>query len=190
MIAAVCPVVTDDANAANGYDIALNDTSPIPTSVQLTWGTSPSETLDPASGEGKVITSAATLQLGNSSGYTVYISGNPNLTGQTTGKTIPSTTSDKTLSQLENQWGYYGVISDAVATFDPSHSFKGMSTTQVAIAPEAESTGDVTKKVTVFFGARATGSQTADTYKTPLPCRSSLSLARPRPLVASLRCNK
>lgn len=125
MFAAVCPVVTDGANAANGYNIALNDTSPIPTSVQLTWGTSPSETLDPTSGEGKVITSAATLQLGNSGGYTVYISGNPNLTGQATGKTIPSTTSDKTLSQLENQWGYYSVIGDAVATFDPSHSFKG-----------------------------------------------------------------
>ena len=162
--------------AVNGWEIDLSGPSTITTqtnaSVQLTMsGKTIQGTLDAANAAtnpdeaGKVLTETATITVGNTDGYTVAVSGNANLTGRNnSARTIPSVSSNKTLGSMRNEWGYYGVLGDTEASWNPSTSFKAMTTGQQTVGTGGATTSNVTKKVTLFYGARVDGSIAEDFY--------------------------
>ena len=162
--------------AANGWEINLSGPSTTTTqtnaSVQLTMsGKTIQGTLDAANASsnpdeaGKVLTETATITVGNTDGYTVAVSGNASLTGRNnSARTIPSVSSNKTLGNMRNEWGYYGVLGDTEATWNPSTSFKAMTTGQQTVGTGGATTSNVTKKVTLFYGARVDGSIAEDFY--------------------------
>ena len=162
--------------AVNCCEIDLSGPSTITTqtnaSVQLTMsGKTIQGTLDAANAAtnpdeaGKVLTETATITVGNTDGYTVAVSGNANLTGRNnSARTIPSVSSNKTLGSMRNEWGYYGVLGDTEASWNPSTSFKAMTTGQQTVGTGGATTSNVTKKVTLFYGARVDGSIAEDFY--------------------------
>ncbi|MCI8827974.1 MAG: hypothetical protein HFE98_03895 [Ruminiclostridium sp.] len=162
--------------AANGWEIDLSGSSTTTTqtnaSVQLTMsGKSIQGTLDATNASsnpdeaGKVLTETATITVGNTDGYTVAVSGNASLTGRNnSARTIPSVSGNKTLGSMRNEWGYYGVLGDTEATWNPSTSFKAMTTGQQTVGTGGATTSNVTKKVTLFYGARVDGSIAEDFY--------------------------
>lgn len=114
---------------------------------------------------GKVLMEVATVTVGNTDGYTVAVSGNANLTGeQNSSHVIPSVSSSKTLGGMRNEWGYYGVLDDNEATWNPSTAFKAMTTGQQTVGTGGATTSNVTKKVTLFYGARVDDSIAEDFY--------------------------
>ena len=169
-------LTTEVANAANGWEIDLSAPSTTTTqtnaSVQLTMsGKTIQGTLDAANASsnpdeaGKVLTETATITVGNTDGYTVAVSGNANLTGRdNSARTIPSVSSSKTLGGMRNEWGYYGVLDDNEATWNPSTSFKAMTTGQQTLGTGGATASSVTKKVTLFYGARVDNSIAEDFY--------------------------
>ena len=162
--------------AANGWEIDLSVSSTTTTqtnaSVQLTMsGKTIQGTLDAANAAtnpdeaAKVLTETATITVGNTDGYTVAVSGNANLTGRNnSARTIPSVSGNKTLGSMRNEWGYYGVLGDTEATWNPSTSFKAMTTGQQTVGTGGATTSSITKKVTLFYGARVDGSIVEDFY--------------------------
>ncbi len=179
-IIAIAGIVTvlgrNDASAANGWDIPLNGpsttTSQTTSSVSLSLNSGTIQTnLDAANATanpdeaGKVLSQTATITVGNTDGYTVYVSGNTSLTGRNNSShKIPSITSSKTLGSMSNEWGYYGVLGDSEASFNPSTSFKAMTTSQQSVGTGGATSSSVTKKLTLFYGARVTNSAAEDFY--------------------------
>ncbi len=165
----------DEARAANGWEVNLQGgvmTSQSNASLQLTMGGKRVEgTLDAANANtnpdeaGKVLTEVATITVGSTDGYTVAVSGNVNLTGEkNSNHKIPSVTSAKTLGSMKNEWGYYGVLGDSEVSWNPGTSFKGMSTSQQTVATGGATSSNVTKKVTLFYGARVDNTVAEDFY--------------------------
>ncbi len=162
--------------AANGWDIPLNGpsttTSQTSSSVSLSLSSGTIQTdLDAANAStnpdeaGKVLSQTATITVGNTDGYTVYVSGNTNLTGRNNSShKIPSITSSKTLGSMSNEWGYYATLGDTEASYNPSTSFKAMTTGQQSVGTGGATTSNVTKKLTLFYGARVNGSAVEDFY--------------------------
>ena len=169
-------LTTEVANAVNGWEIDLSTSGTTTTqtnaSVQLTMsGKTIQGTLDTANASsnpdeaGKVLTETATITVGNTDGYTVAVSGNASLTGRNnSARTIPSVSSNKTLGSMRNEWGYYGVLGDTEAAWNPSTSFKAMTTGQQTVGTGGATASNVTKKVTLFYGARVDGSIAEDFY--------------------------
>ncbi len=167
---------SNEASAANGWDIPLNGpsttTSQTSSSVSLSLSSGTIQTdLDAANATtnpdeaGKVLSQTATITVGNTDGYTVYVSGNTNLTGRNnTNHKIPSITSFKTLGSMSNEWGYYATLGDTEASYNPSTSFKAMTTGQQSVGTGGATTSNVTKKLTLFYGARVNGSAVEDFY--------------------------
>lgn len=165
-----------EVNAANGWDIPLNGpsttTSQTTSSVSLSLSSGTIQTdLDAANATanpdeaGKVLAQTATITVGNTDGYTVYVSGNTNLTGRNnTNHKIPSITSSKTLGSMSNEWGYYGVLGDNEASYNPGTSFKAMTTSQQSVGTGGATSSSVTKKLTLFYGARVNSSAAEDFY--------------------------
>ncbi len=164
------------AFAANGWEISLNatttTTSQTTSSVSLSLPSgAPQTNLDAANAAtnpdeaGKVLSQTATITVGNTDGYTVCVSGNTALTGRNnTNHKIPSITSSKTLGSMSNEWGYYGVLGDSEASFNPNTNFKALSTSQQSVATGSATTSNITKKLTLFYGARVNSSITEDFY--------------------------
>ncbi len=178
---AVCTVVVTsgggEASAANGWDIPLNTTttttSQVTSSVSLSLNSGTIQTnLDAANAStnpdeaGKVLSQTATITVGNTDGYTIYVSGNTNLTGRNNSShRIPSVSASKTLGNMNNEWGYYGVLGDLETSFNPSTSFKAMTTSQQSVGSGGATTSNVTKKLTLFYGARVNNSAAEDFYE-------------------------
>ncbi len=166
----------EEVSAANGWEIPLNTTttttSQTSSSVSLSLSSGTIQTdLDAANAStnpdeaGKVLSQTATITVGNTDGYTVYVSGNTNLTGRNnTNHKIPSITSSKTLGSMSNEWGYYGVLGDSEASYNPSTSFKAMTTSQQSVGTGGATSSSVTKKLTLFYGARVNNSAAEDFY--------------------------
>ncbi len=164
-------------SAANGWEeelklVMASSSSQTSSSVSLSLSSGTIQTdLDAANAStnpdeaGKVLYQTATITVGNTDGYTVYVSGNTNLTGRNnTNHKIPSITSSKTLGSMSNEWGYYGVLGDTEASYNPSTSFKAMTTSQQSVGTGGATSSNVTKKVTLFYGARVTSSAAEDFY--------------------------
>ncbi len=166
----------NEVRAANGWDIPLNTTttttSQVTSSVSLSIGSGTIQTnLDAANAAanpdeaGKVLSQTATITVGNTDGYTVYVSGNTSLTGRNNSShKIPSITASKALGSMSNEWGYYAILGDSEASFNPSTSFKAMTTSQQSVGTGGATTSNVTKKLTLFYGARVTSSVAEDFY--------------------------
>lgn len=167
----------NEAFAANGWDIPLNSTttttSQTNSSVSLSLGSGTIQTdLDAANAStnpdeaGKVLSQTATITVGNTDGYTVYVSGNANLTGRNnTSHKIPSVSNIKTLGNMSNEWGYYATLGDSEASFNPSTNFKAMTTSQQSVGTGGATSSSVTKKLTLFYGARVNNSAAEDFYE-------------------------
>ncbi len=167
------------ASAANGWEenlVKVDLTTTMTTQVSATAaismgsGTTVAD-LDAANAStnpdeaGKVLSQVATVTVGNTSGFSVYVSGDAALTGRnSSGHKIPSVSSAKTLGSMSNEWGWYGVIGDTEASYNPSTSFKGMSTSQQSVGTGGATTSNVAKKVTLFYGARVNSSVAEDYY--------------------------
>lgn len=65
---------------------------------------------------------------------------------------------------MRNKWGYYGVLGDTEASWNPTTAFKAMTTGQQTVGTGGATTGNVSKKVTLFYGARVDGSIAEDFY--------------------------
>ncbi len=164
--------------AANGWEeelklVTVGASSQVMSSVSLSLSSGTIQTdLDAANAAtnpdeaGKVLSQTATITVGNTDGYTVYVSGNANLTGRNnTSHKIPSVGSNKTLGNMSNEWGYYGVLGDSEANFNPSTSFKAMTASQQSVGTGGATSSSITKKLTLFYGARVNNSAAADFYE-------------------------
>ncbi len=167
----------EEVSAANGWEeelkvVTASSSSQTTSSVSLSLSAGTIQTdLDAANAStnpdeaGKVLSQTATITVGNTDGYTVYVSGNTNLTGRnSTNHKIPSITSSKTLGSMSNEWGYYGVLGDSEASYNPSMSFKAMTTSQQSVGTGGATSSSVTKKLTLFYGARVNNSAAEDFY--------------------------
>ncbi len=177
VITVVNLIASRAVNAANGWEenlklVTASSSSQTTSSVSLSLSSGTIQTnLDAANAStnpdeaGKVLSQTATITVGNTDGYTVYVSGNTNLTGKNnTSHKIPSITSSKTLGSMSNEWGYYGVLSNSEASYNPSTSFKAMTTSQQSVGTGGATSSNVTKKLTLFYGARVTSSAAEDFY--------------------------
>ncbi len=177
ILASSFSLLSYSASAANGWEedlklVTANSSSQTTSSVSLSLSSGTTQTdLDAANATtnpdeaGKVLSQTATITVGNTDGYTVYVSGNTNLTGRNNSShKIPSITSSKTLGSMSNEWGYYGVLGDNEASFSPSTSFKAMTTSQQSVGTGGVTSSSVTKKLTLFYGARVNNSAAEDFY--------------------------
>lgn len=166
--------VSGAASAANGWEIDLSAgytsvATATDATVQLNMGGKEvSGTLDAGNAAnnpdeaGKVLTEMATVTVENSDSYTVMISGNEDLTGRSNpARKISGVASDKTLGSMKNEWGYYSVFGDDAATWNPNISFSKMTNATVG---SGTAQGKVTKKITLFYGARVDDTIPEDFY--------------------------
>lgn len=166
----------EEASAANGWEIPLNTTTTVSSqtdssvSISIGSGTVQAD-LDAANAStnpdeaGKVLSQTATITVGNTDGYTVYVSGVSNLTGiDDDNHVIPSVRTSKTLGEMSNEWGYYAVFGDNEASFDPSVGFKAMTYSRQSVGAGESTTNSVTKKLTLFYGARVDDTIAEDFY--------------------------
>lgn len=65
---------------------------------------------------------------------------------------------------MSNEWGYYATLGDSETSFNPSTSFKAMTTGQQSVGTGGATTSNVTKKLTFFYGARVNSSAAEDFY--------------------------
>lgn len=162
------------ASAANGWEIDLSAgytsvATATDATVQLSMGGKEvSGTLDVGNAAnnpdeaGKVLTETATVTVENSDSYTVMISGNEDLTGRNNpARKLSGVASDKTLGNMKNEWGYYSVFGDDFATWNPTVSFSKMTSATVG---SGAAQGKVTKKITLFYGARVDDTIPEDFY--------------------------
>ena len=154
-------------NGMNGYEIDLNAGGDLKaSSVSITMGNSTGNgQLDASSTDpnksSSLVKRTASIEIGATDGYTVALSGNPNLTGTDTNNKIPTVTSNTTLAQMMNQWGWYSVEGNVDCS--ALQALKQMKTNGDIIASGTLS-AKATKEFTMCFGARVDGNQAADTY--------------------------
>ncbi len=164
-ILAISPI-TNKADAANGRDEELKNYRESASAVTLSMDSGTNSTINPGNTNTNVgvVKRTASVTLGNTNGYSVYIRANSaNLTGSNSSNTIPSVTSNSTLSQMTDKWGWNGNVGDSVTDCSLSDVFKQMTTSNQTLGTGgAVSSG--TKKVTMCFGTRVSEAKVADTY--------------------------
>lgn len=178
MITILMVVATPGGNQAQAVNSWKDDlqggtmTSQIDASIQLTLGGKRiEETLNASDAatnpdeSGKVLTEVATITVENTDSYMVTVSGNTNLTGESNSKhLIPSISHEKTLGSMQNEWGYYGVLGDSEETWNPNTNFKALTSNQQTIGTGGTTIDNITKKVTLFYGARVDDTIMEDFY--------------------------
>ena len=103
-----------DTTLADGTKVDLSTGGdPVASSISITMGGTENGQLnagstDPNKSAG-LVKRTASVQIGVTDGYSVTISGNPNLTGINSNNKIPTVTTNTTLAQMNNQWGWYSV---------------------------------------------------------------------------------
>ncbi len=151
-------------NAANGWDIDLNagGDEAEASSVTISLGTETSSVTLNAKNPSKLqgmIKKTANVTIGATDGYTIKVSGNPNLTSG--GNTIQGVSSVTTLNQMSNRWGWYYV--DGNTNCSESASYKGMSSAGETVG-SGELVSTTTKTITMCFGAKIDASQPGGNY--------------------------
>lgn len=111
-----------------------------------------------------VVKRTASITIGATDGYTIKVSGNPNLTGKkNSANKIASTASGVTLTNMaNNRWGWYSVDGDVDCS--NTNVFKAMTTAGETVASGSLDTTMV-KNLTMCFGAKVDTNQAADTYE-------------------------
>lgn len=159
--------VMDGASAANGYEQDLLNYEMAPAAVTLTMDSGVNGVIRAGDTDASmgVIKRTASLSVGTTNGYTVYLrANNANLTGKDVANSIPSVTSNSTLAQMLDRWGWYGVLGDVVADCDPLGTFKQIPITNTTLGRGGVTTETVNKKITMCFGTRVSGAKAADVY--------------------------
>lgn len=149
-------------HAANGWEIDLKNYADTlgGSSISISIGGTNNEILNAEKGIAQgMIKQTANVEFGATNGYTVKISGTPNLTGASTKATIPSAA--LTLGNMVNQWGWYAV--NGAADCSETNVYKAMTTAGTQIDNGVLADGG-TKTYTMCFGMRVNGNQAADTY--------------------------
>lgn len=155
-----------DTTLADGTKVDLSTGGdPVASSISITMGGTENGQLnagstDPNKSAG-LVKRTASVQIGATDGYSVTISGNPNLTGINSNNKIPTVTTNTTLAQMNNQWGWYSVEGNVDCS--ALQTMKQMKTTGEQIA-SGVLTVAITKQYTMCFGAKVNGNQAADTY--------------------------
>ncbi len=154
-------------SAVNGWEVDLNAGGTAEaSSVSITMGGGTANgqlsagSTDPNKSAG-LVKRTASVEIGATDGYTVTLSGNPNLTGVDGSNKIPTVTSNTTLAQMNNQWGWYTAEGDVDCS--ALQTMKQMKTTGDQIAAGTLN-AKTTKQFTMCFGAKVNGNQAADTY--------------------------
>ncbi len=164
-ILAISPI-TNKTDAANGWDEELKNYRESASTVTLSMDSGTNSVVNAGNTNTNVgvVKRTASVTLGNTNGYSVYIRANSaNLTGSNSSNTIPSVTSNSTLSQMTDKWGWNGSVGDNVTDCSLSDVFKQMTTSNQTLGTGgAISSG--TKKVTMCFGTRVSEAKVADTY--------------------------
>lgn len=154
-------------NGMYGYEIDLNsEGKTTASSVSITMGgeTTNGELNASSANPNKsagLVKRSFSVQIGATDGYSVTLSGNPNLTGTNSNNKIPTVTSNTTLAQMNNQWGWYSAEGDVDCS--ALQVMKPMKSTGDQIATGTLS-ATTAKQFTMCFGAKVNGNQTADTY--------------------------
>lgn len=165
-VIAISPI-TNKADAANGWEENLLNYELSPAAVTLTMDSGTNGVIRAGNTDGNtsVIKRTANLSIGTTSGYTVYMrANNTSLTGKDAANTIPSITSNSTLAQMLDKWGWYGELGDTTADCNPSGTFKQVPTSNTTIGTGGATTSTINKKITMCFGTRISGNKAADTY--------------------------
>lgn len=159
--------IAEWVDAANGWEIDLNAGGDLEaSSVSITMGGNNengqlnASSADPNESAG-LVKRTASVEIGATDGYIVTLSGNPDLTGVNSNNRIPTVTSNTTLAQMNNQWGWYAVEGDADCS--ALQTMKQMKSTGDQIAAGTLD-AKTTKQFTMCFGAKVNGEQVADTY--------------------------
>ncbi len=164
-IVAISPI-TDKADAANGWDEELKNYRETASTVTLSMDSGTNSVVNAGNTNTNVgvVKRTASVTLGNTNGYSVYIRANSaSLTGSNSSNAIPGVTSNSTLSQMTDKWGWNGSVGDSVTDCSLSDVFKQMTTSNQTLGTGgAVSSG--TKKVTMCFGTRVSEAKVADTY--------------------------
>ncbi len=154
----------EPVSAANGWDIDLNAGSDEAeaSSVTISLGAETSSVTLNAKNPSKlqgIIKKTANVTIGATDGYTIKVSGNPNLTSG--GNTIQGVSGATTLNQMSNRWGWY--YADDNANCSESASYKGMLSTGETVG-NGELSSTTTKTITMCFGAKIDASQPGGNY--------------------------
>ncbi len=154
----------EPVSAANGWDIDLNAGSDEAeaSSVTISLGAETSSVTLNAKNPSKlqgIIKKTANVTIGATDGYTIKVSGNPNLTSG--GNTIQGVSGATTLNQMSNRWGWY--YADGNANCSESASYKGMLSTGETVG-SGELSSTTTKTITMCFGAKIDASQPGGNY--------------------------
>ncbi len=154
-------------SAVNGWEVDLNAGGTAEaSSVSITMGGGTANgqlsagSTDPNKSAG-LVKRTASVEIGATDGYTVTLSGNPNLTGVNGSNKIPTVTSNTTLAQMNNQWGWY--TAEGNVDCSALQTMKQMKSTGDQIATGTLN-AKTTKQFTMCFGAKVNGNQAADTY--------------------------
>lgn len=168
LCANACVFLPTPTHAANGWEIDLNAGDEIAeaSSVTITMGSGTAdamlfpESLNPSKAMA-MIKRTASVAIGATDGYTIKVSGEPNLVGKNASNKIPSITANTTLAQMNNQWGWYSAEGDVDC--DTAQSLKQMNSAGETISSGVLSAA-ATKNFTMCFGAKVNTSQAADSY--------------------------
>ncbi len=173
-------LAAEPVSAANGWDISLNVGSDIQeaSSVTITIGSGTNVMLIPKNSDkaAGIIKRIASVEIGATNGYTIKVSGNPNLTGNNASNKIPSVSSATTLQQMNNQWGWYNVEGDVNCS--EASTFRAMTSVGELVA-SGSLDSKTTKQITMCFGAKVNTSQAADNYSNSVMISA---VAQPRDL--------
>ncbi len=177
----------EPVSAENGWeeDLSLYAKSVTASSVTISIGSSGNATLSPGRGSNGTalgtVKRTASVQLGATDGYTIKVSGNPNLTGNNANNKIASVSSATTLKQMSNQWGWYSAEGDV--SCDEAGTYRAMSTAGETVSSGVLSSA-ATKTVTMCFGANVSTSQAADNYSNTVTVSA---VAEPRTVITSTK---
>lgn len=168
LCATTCAISPAPAHAANGWEIDLNAGDEIAeaSSVTITMGSGTANAMlfPESSNPNKamaMIKRTASVTIGATDGYTIKVSGEPNLVGKNSNNKIPSITANTTLAQMNNQWGWYSAEGDVDC--NTAQSLKQINSAGETISSGALSAA-ATKNFTMCFGAKVNTSQAADSY--------------------------
>lgn len=184
---AVGSLPVEPVSAANGWeeDLSLYAKSVTASSVTISIGSSGNATLSPGRGSNGTalgtVKRTASVQIGTTDGYTIKVSGNPDLTGNNANNKIASVSSATTLKQMSNQWGWYSAEGDV--NCDEAGTYRAMSTAGETVSSGVLSSA-ATKTVTMCFGANVGTDQAADNYSNTVTVSA---VAEPRTVVTSTK---
>ncbi len=155
---------SSSSSESNGWDIDLNvgGDEAEASSVTISLGTETSSVTLNAKNPSKLqgmIKKTANVTIGATDGYTIKVSGNPNLASGE--NAIQGVSSATTLNQMSNRWGWY--YSDGNTDCSESASYKGMLSAGETVG-SGKLSSTTTKTITMCFGAKIDASQPGGNY--------------------------